>query len=91
MAHKVQGGFSILLPEGNTFYTFGGSLKLLPATSIPQEHQRPILVLNLSTNPNIHMPSVNDTIDRKVVPTYMKFRRALPCIIWKIWYLYLDQ
>ena len=62
----VQDGIGILLPEVDAVRLFGGELKLSWIANVPQEHQRPRLVLNLLTQPDEGTPSVNDTMDREI-------------------------
>ena len=56
-------GFSILLPEADAVWVFGGNFNLSRIPAAPQEHRRICLILDLSAKPNEVTPSVKDTKD----------------------------
>ena len=81
----VEDGIGILLPEVDAVRLFGGELKLSWIADVPQEHQRPRLVLNLLTQPDEGTPSVNETTDSDIAPDSMQFGCTLPHILQSIW------
>ena len=64
---------------------WGDNLKLSCIATVPKEHHRPRLILNLLLQPNEGMTSINDTIDREFAPESMQFGRAFPRILQAIW------
>ena len=61
MQWRLQDDFSILLPVAEVVRMFGEKLKIYCIAAPPQEHSQPHLILNLSQNPNVGTPIVNDT------------------------------
>ena len=84
MQHHVQDGFSILLPAADASALFGDKLKLSRIAAVPQDHQRPRLILNLMEQPHEGTPSVNGTTERKIYPESIQFGRAIPHILQEI-------
>ena len=77
--------FRILLPVVGEVRMLRYKLKLSLIDVVPQDHQRPGLILNLLTKPNEGKSSVNTTTGRDVTPESMQFGRDLPHILQKIW------
>ena len=81
MRQRVRDGFSILFPAEEAVKLFRDNLKLFHITAVPQEHQRPRLILNLWAQPYEGTTSVNDTTDREVALELMQFGSAFPRIL----------
>ena len=64
---------------------FGLNLRLSQIAVVPQEHQRPWLILNLYSQPDEGTEIVNETTVRESAPESMQFWRAFPHILQAIW------
>ena len=69
----------------DTVRLFWENLKLSWIAAVPQEHQRPQIILNFSAQPDNRAPSVNETTVREIAPESMKFVHAFPRILQAIW------
>ena len=82
---RVRDGFSILLHAADVVGLFGENLKLSRIAAVLQEHQRPRLILNLSSQPDEGTSTVNETTVGESGPESMQFGRAFPRILQTIW------
>ena len=85
MRQRVQDGFIIFFSLAYEVRLFRENLKLYRITDIPQDHHRPHLILNLSTNSYEGTPNINDTTDREVAPESMESGRSYPYLLQYIW------
>ena len=85
MRQRVQDGFIIFFSLAYEVRLFRENLKLYRITDIPQDHHRPHLILNLSTNSYEGTPNINDTTDREVAPESMEYGRSYPYLLQYIW------
>ena len=81
MQHRVQDGFSILLPVAYMVRLFGDNPKLSRIMTVPPEHLRPCLILNMSSQPDEGTSSVNGTTDREFAPESIQFGRNFSRIL----------
>ena len=85
MQQRVQDVFSILLPVVGEVRIFGERLNISRIMELPQAHIQPRLILNLLSQTDKHMPSVNNTMNREIALESLQFGLALPCILQDIW------
>ena len=85
MRQHVRYGFSIILTAAEMVRLFGEKLKLSRIMADPQEPHRMHLKLNLLAQPDEGKTSVNDTMDREVIPESMQFGISFPHILQEIW------
>ena len=52
---------------------------------MPQAHCRPLLIVNLSTQPDSNTLSVNENTDREAAPESLQFGQAFPRILQAVW------
>ena len=91
MQRRIKYGFSIFLPAADAVRLFGEKLKLSHSVSVLQAHCRPRLILNMLEKPDVGTPSVNYTTGREVVPEWLQFGMASPCILQTVWEAYSAQ
>ena len=76
MQRRIKYGFRIFLPSADAIRLFGEKLKLSCITEMPQAHRRLRLIINLPSQPDSDMSSVNTTTNREAAPESLKFGRA---------------
>ena len=76
MHSRIKDDFIIILPAADVVQLFGEKLKLSCIVEVPQSHCRLHLILKLSANPDVGIPSVNNTTNREAAPESLQFGRA---------------